>query len=235
MATFQEVKAFIDDKIKDNENGEITGSVLNEALTLLLGISEEYQNDVVIREFKTDNTDDAKAYNLETISLVAQNNNVLVIGEGGVATAVESNVFMQTEVIDAGYGAIISSIKHVIGTDGTYDYEPIHMAGTPKIINFAEDVAKWYNAIWSYLQLGVYASVFVEYEGTVCYVDATRLHYNNDFSKFVIEFNNNSKRYQRVYDASTGEEISTTEIPLGTDADIYPTEYSDEFNDDFTN
>lgn len=37
MATFQEVKAFINDKIKDNENGEITGSVLNEALTLLLG------------------------------------------------------------------------------------------------------------------------------------------------------------------------------------------------------
>lgn len=41
MATFQEVKAFIDDKIKDNENGEITGSVLNEALTLLLNVKAE--------------------------------------------------------------------------------------------------------------------------------------------------------------------------------------------------
>lgn len=41
MATFQEVKAFIDDKIKDNENGEITGSVLNEALTLLLNVKVE--------------------------------------------------------------------------------------------------------------------------------------------------------------------------------------------------
>ena len=41
MATFQEVKAFIDDKIKDNENGEITGNVLNEALTLLLNVKTE--------------------------------------------------------------------------------------------------------------------------------------------------------------------------------------------------
>lgn len=40
MATFQEVKAFIDDKIKDNENGEITGDVLNEALNLLLGTND---------------------------------------------------------------------------------------------------------------------------------------------------------------------------------------------------
>ena len=42
MATFQEAKAFIDTHIKDNENGEITGNLLNEALTLLLGTSKVY-------------------------------------------------------------------------------------------------------------------------------------------------------------------------------------------------
>lgn len=79
MATFQEVKAFIDDKIKDNENGEITGSVLNEALTLLLGaipegggsiavdtqMSDTSENAVqnkVIKKYVDDEVEDAKMY-----------------------------------------------------------------------------------------------------------------------------------------------------------------------------
>ena len=84
----------------------------------------------------------------------------------------------------------------------------------PYVLLTSSRVLEWLTKNKMLAQMGSFEPAFAYYQAQFCLIDYYKAT-TGDNTKAVVQFNYGSQRFERVYNATTGEEISTTEIPLG--------------------
>lgn len=189
-----------------------------------------------LRELKMSGSADDNAYNLETLELMRENK-VLPAVDAGDGTLVPltygGNGQFILQVVQMG---IEMQMSLTMAGDGSITMSPDILA--PYVLLTSSKVLEWLTKNKMLAQLGSFEPAFAYYQAQFCLIDYYKAT-TGDNTKAVVQFNYGSQRFERVYDATTGEEISTTEIPLGggggnLDAYFYK-EFDEYFDDVFTN
>ena len=189
-----------------------------------------------LRELKMSGSADDNAYNLETLELMRENKVLPAINAGDgtlvpltyggdgqfILQVVQMGIEMQMSLTMEGDGSITMTEEFL----------------APPVLAGPEAVKKWINKNNLLAQLSLHEPAYVIHSGQFCLIDYVRAT-TPDNSEEAVQYNYGNKRFERTYDVNTGKEIITIEIPIGSGgggstADLYPSEYNDEFNDDFT-
>jgi hypothetical protein len=166
-----------------------------------------------LRELKMSGSADDNAYNLETLELMKENKVLPAVSAGnGILVPVTYNSggeFIVRVVVQKG---IEAQMTLTMAEDGSFEiYDDI---SAPYVLTSPSRVLEWLTKNDVLASLNSFESAFVFYEGQFCLIDYYKAT-TGDATKKAVQFNYGSQRFERVYNATTGEEISTTEIPLG--------------------
>lgn len=166
-----------------------------------------------LRELKASGSAEDNAYNLETLELIEQRKAISFVNlsEYEVLYPImyigDRTFFGQVLVGDEALNVTFSIDEH-----GAIS-SPKTSVNAPLILRNKEDVKKWLRKATIAATLGTYEPAYVLYEFQLCLADYYQASGNT--TTRIIQFNRGSQRFERVYDVTTGEEISTTEIPIG--------------------
>lgn len=211
-----------------------------------------------LRELKMSGSAEDNAYNLETLELM-RGNKVLPAMNAGDGTLVPMTYGGNGQfILQVAQMGIEMQMSVTMAVDGSITMSQDFIA--PYVLNSPSKVLEWLTKSKALAQVGMHEPVYVFYNALLCLVDCIQAG-GTGSTRAVVQFNFGSQRFERVYDATTGEEISTTEIPLGdgggsitldsemsdtsTNAvsnkvikeyvdSFIPSEFSEEFNNDFT-
>ena len=165
-----------------------------------------------LREIKISESADDNAYNLETLELMRENKVLpaLRIDEETLApmTYLGGGKFI-FQMIEMG---IETQLSLIMKEDGSITMSSDVLA--PSVLLASSKVLEWLTKNKTLVQWGLFEPAFVFYQAQFCLIDYYKAT-TGDNTKAVVQFNYGSQRFERVYNATTGEEISTTEIPLG--------------------
>lgn len=165
-----------------------------------------------LRELKMSGSAEDNAYNLETLELMRGNKVLPAVNAGDgtlvpltyggdgqfILQVVQMGIEMQMSFTMAGDGSITMSEDVV----------------APYVLFQSSTVLKWLTKNKILVQMGSFEPAFAFYQSQFCIIDYYKAT-TGDNTKAVVQFNYGSQRFERIYNATTGEEISTTEIPIG--------------------
>lgn len=164
-----------------------------------------------LRELKMSGSADDNAYNLETLELMRENKVLPAIKAGdSTLTPITHNGDNHFSLLVVEMGIEVC-MSFTMGEDGSITNTEEILA--PLILLSPTHVLKWISKNNILAQFGSYEPACVPYKSQLCLADYYQA--SGDLNTRVIQFNYGSQRFERVYNATTGEEISTTEIPLG--------------------
>lgn len=163
-----------------------------------------------LRELKMSGSADDNAYNLETLELMKENK-VLPATNVGDGTLVPltycGNGLFILQVVLMG---IEMQMSLTMAGDGSVTMSQEAIA--PYVLSTPSVVKNWFKNNSTLMSLGRCEPAFIFYNYQLCLVDYYEVT-GNDTG--LVQFNYRSRRFERFYDVATGEEISTTEIPIG--------------------
>lgn len=164
------------------------------------------------REIKMSGSPEDNAYNLETLELMRENKVLpaLRIDEETLTpmTYLGGGQFI-FQMIERG---IETQLSLIMKEDGSITMSSDVLA--PYVLLASSKVLEWLTKNKILAQRGLFEPAFAYYQAQFCLIDYYKAT-TGDNTKAVVQFNYGSQRFERVYNATTGEEISTTEIPLG--------------------
>ena len=211
-----------------------------------------------LRELKMSGSAEDNAYNLETLELM-RGNKVLPAMDAGDGTLAPITYLGEGQfIVQVVHMGIEMQVSLTMAVDGSITMSQDFIA--PYVLNSPSKVLEWLTKSIALAQVGRHEPVYVIYNALLCLVDCVEVG-GTGSTRAVVQFNFGSQRFERVYDATTGEEISTTEIPLGGGGSItldsemsdtsenavgnkvikeyvdsfIPADFNEDFNDDFTN
>ena len=166
-----------------------------------------------LRELKMSGSVEDNAYNLETLELMRENKVLpaMPVTEDTLTplTYIGNNQFI-LQIVEMG---IEINMSFTMGEDGSITMSQDVIA--PYVLNSPSKVLKWLDKSRILAQLGMYEPAHVIYNGLLCLVDCIEAG-GTGSTRSVVQFNYDNQRFERIYNATTGEEISTTEIPIGS-------------------
>lgn len=166
-----------------------------------------------LRELKMSGSAEDKAYNLETLELMKENKVLpAMTADNGILVPLTymGNGQFIIQVFPMG---IEMNTSLTMAEDGSITLSQNALA--PYVLNSSSRVLEWLTKSKALAQLGMHEPVYVIYNSLLCLVDCIQAG-GTGSTRAIVQFNYGSQRFERVYDANTGEEISTTEIPLGS-------------------
>ena len=165
-----------------------------------------------LRELKMSGSADDNAYNLETLELMRENK-VPPAMNAGDGTLVPMTYGGNGQfILQVAQMGIEMQMSVTMAVDGSITMSQDFIA--PYVLNSPSKVLEWLIKSKALAQVGMHEPVYVIYNALLCLVDCIQAGVTGS-TRAVVQFNFGSQRFERVYDATTGEEISTTEIPLG--------------------
>lgn len=165
-----------------------------------------------LRELKMSGSADDNAYNLETLELIKENKVIPAIKAGdSTLTPITHNGYNHFSLLVVEMGIEVC-MSFTMGEDGSITMSEDTLA--PYVLNSPSKVLEWLTKSKALTQVGMHEPVYVIYNALLCLVDCIEAG-GTGSTRAVVQFNYGSQRFERVYNATTGEEISTTEIPLG--------------------
>lgn len=186
------------------------GRVLKEMIEELP--SEGTGGGLELRELKMSGSAEDNAYNLETLELM-RGNKVLPAMNAGDGTLVPMTYGGNGQfILQVAQMGIEIQMSLTMAGDGSITMSQDFIA--PYVLNSPSKVLEWLTKSKTLAQVGMHEPVYVIYNVLLCLVDCIQAGVTGS-TRAVVQFNFGSQRFERVYDATTGEEISTTEIPLG--------------------
>lgn len=164
-----------------------------------------------LRELKMSGSADDNAYNLETLELIRENKVLPAIKPYGdvltPALCLTEGIFLVRFFVEGLDAELLYSVE----SDGSV-HQTTEIINGCHVITTAADFLAWKNSNDALTQGKKRTPAYIFREGFYCLVDSTRPTDTN--GSMGLQFNANGKRYERVY-SKAGEEISTTEIPIG--------------------
>ena len=201
-------------EVIDNLESDSTTAALsaNQGKVLKEMIENIPSGGLELRELKMSGSAEDNAYNLETLELMRENKVLPAINAGDgtlVPLTYGGDGQFILQVVQMG---IEMQMSLTMAEDGSITMSQDVIA--PYVLNSPSRVLEWLDKNRMLAQMGMHETAMVLYNGQFCLIDYNKAT-TGDSTKKVVQFNYGSQRFERVYNATTGEEISTTEIPLG--------------------